>query len=308
MANAVLIQNPNSIYKDQPGVRYHFPKRYFARLEACLGDWVVFYEGKSGALGYTSIQRILGIVPDPDIEDHFFAVLDQQTLWQIEAIVPRNAPTGLAFERKLRGKDGRAMSGGFAVSAVRSISFEEFIEIVNAGLRPMTGANSLPRDADPPGYSVPGFKENAYAPFEYPELSEDRLSILTSRNARDPSFARMVKTAYAGKCAVSGLDLRNGGGRSEVQAAHIRPVKLNGPDVVSNGLALSGTVHWMFDRGLISVGADHEILVSENKVSSEVRQRLISPTGYLHLPNDPRNHPHPEFLKFHRENIFGAAA
>ena len=55
MANAVFIQNPSSAYDDQPGVCYHFPKMYLKRVEACIGDWVLFYEGKKGALGYTAV-------------------------------------------------------------------------------------------------------------------------------------------------------------------------------------------------------------------------------------------------------------
>ncbi|MEO1919427.1 MAG: HNH endonuclease [Paracoccaceae bacterium] len=74
-----------------------------------------------------------------------------------------------------------------------------------------------------------------------------------SRKYRDPSFARQVKAAYRGRCAISGFELRNGGGRPEVEATHIRPVAKEGPDTVRNGLALSGTLYWMFDRGLISV-------------------------------------------------------
>lgn len=128
-----------------------------------------------------------------------------------------------------------------------------------------------------------------------------------SRPAREASFAPMVKAAYGGRCAISGLDLRNGGGRAEVQAAHIRPVEAQGPDTVQNGLALSGTLHWMFDRGLIGVAEDLTILVSGNKVPQDVRARLISPTGRLHLPPDRRHHPHPEYLRWHRENRFGAA-
>ncbi len=33
---------------------------------------------------------------------------------------------------------------------------------------------------------------------------------------------------------------------------------------VQNGLALSGTLHWMFDRGLIGFSDDHDILVSRH--------------------------------------------
>jgi putative restriction endonuclease len=105
---------------------------------------------------------------------------------------------------------------------------------------------------------------------------------------------------------MSGLQLRNGGGRPEVQAAHIRPVEQQGSDSVRNGLALSGTLHWMFDRGLISVADDCEtILVSRNKVPSEVIDRLVVPAGKLLKPDDPRDAPHPQNLRWHRENIFG---
>ena len=85
------------------------------------------------------------------------------------------------------------------------------------------------------------------------ELLRDRPFIeqISYRSFRDRVFATAVKRAYDNTCAISGLRILNGGGTAEAQAAHIRPVKDNGPDSVRNGLALSATVHWMFDRGLI---------------------------------------------------------
>ena len=77
---------------------------------------------------------------------------------------------------------------------------------------------------------------------------------LIARPFRDAAFAVVVKRAYGDACALTGLKIVNGGGRTEAQAAHIRPVASDGPDSVRNGLALSATVHWMFDRGLVSVG------------------------------------------------------
>lgn len=272
-------------------------------VEECVGDWVVIYEGKRGALGYTSVIKLASISEDTNRSDHYYAWYEQGTQWDFEQIVPRNNALGIAFEESLRGRDGRAMSGGASVSAVRRLSFREFTEIVTAGLRPMEGPDALPRDAQGTLGEIPGWAEQQEA-FE----QEFRPEILISRPARDQSFARLVKAAYNGRCAISGLDLRNGGGRAEVQAAHIRPVSAKGPDVVINGLALSGTVHWMFDRGLISIGENYEILVSENKVSPEVRRRLISPTGRLWLPDNPRYHPHPEYVRYHREHIYGQAA
>ena len=88
-----------------------------------------------------------------------------------------------------------------------------------------------------------------------------------------------------------------------MQAAHIKPVAASGPDSIRNGLALCGTVHWMFDRGLLSLDDDHTILTAPAGVPEPVR-RMINPGGKLRLPARPEFRPHPQFLRFHRERIF----
>ncbi len=270
-------------------------------VEETVGDWVVIYENRKGAFGYVSVIKVARVVPDPDLKDHYFAFYEQGTEWQFEQVVPRNDPMGAAYETALRGRDGAAISGGVSVAAVRRLSFEAFSSIVTAGLKPLEGPDALPREY--------GFADaQQQDAFDHGALLDIRDTVLTSRLKRDASFARLVKAAYAGRCAISGLDLRNGGGRAEVQAAHIRPVGEQGPDVVINGLALSGTVHWMFDRGLISVGENYEILVRDNKVPRDVQRRLISPSWRLHLPEDPRHHPHQSYLEWHREHRFRSVA
>ncbi|MFV2002172.1 MAG: HNH endonuclease [Paracoccaceae bacterium] len=310
MAKAVLIQNPTSIYKDRPGEAYHFPRRYLGTLRKTVGDWVVFYEGRRGAFGYVAVQKVLDVVPDNDLKDHFFAVFDLASLWTFERTIPRSGPSGRAFETSLRNSDGRPMSGGANTSAVRSLSEIDFAAIVKYGLSPAHESQNFPRAGELPDGTtghLDGFGETSDA-FEHAPLAEFRPEILTSRKFRDASFARQVKAAYGARCAISGLSLRNGGGRPEVEAAHIRPVKYDGPDSVRNGIALSGTLHWMFDRGLISIAEDLRILVSHNNVPDEAARRLIAPGQVLLVPSDPRLRPHPEYLRFHREEIFGQAA
>lgn len=306
MANAVFIQNPNSIYKDDPGRAYHFPKRYLNMVQETVGDWVVFYEGRKGAFGYTSIQKVVDVVPDTELSEHYFAILDPASAWSFEMVVPRAAADGTAFEISLRGKDGRPISGGVSVSAVRRLTEAEFIAIVTFGMQELNGPNSLPR-VDAESIAQPGFAEEQ-ALFGSAPILDFRKNVLTSRKLRDASFARQVKTAYNGRCAISGLSLRNGGGRPEVQAAHIRPVSKGGPDTVQNGLALSGTLHWMFDRGLISINEDFGILVSHNKVPEVAANRLIVKGQKLILPKNKMDYPHPNYLRYHREEIFGQAA
>jgi putative restriction endonuclease len=190
--------------------------------------------------------------------------------------------------------DGTAKAGGAQQLAVRRLPENEFAAIVRAGL-----PDDLERQEANRFGAVAGMEEPVI-PFERPVIER-----LVSRPYRDVAFRRRVREAYDYRCAMSGLQLRNGGGRPEVNAAHIIPVERQGSDAVHNGLALSGTLHWMFDRGLLSVADDLTILVSRNKVPGDVVDRLIVPGGRLTLPADPRNWPNPKNLRWHRENVFG---
>lgn len=308
MANAVFIQNLNSIYKDSPGKAYHFPKHYLKMVKETIGDWVIFYESRkdNGAFGYTSVQKVVEVAPDPASDKHFYAKFDPASLWDFEQVVSRSSPSGVAYEKCLRSsKDGRPISGGASTAAVRRLQKSEFAAIYLAGMQENLTEDALPREGDLPDRS--GFDDSS-TPFEPAPLSSIREEMLVSRKRREASFARQVKAAYGGRCAISGLDLRNGGGRPEVQAAHIRPVSEQGPDTVRNGLALSGTLHWMFDRGLISVSEDYQILISHNKVPAETVRRVITPGQKLILPKQKRHYPHPEYLQYHREEVYGRVA
>jgi putative restriction endonuclease len=124
-----------------------------------------------------------------------------------------------------------------------------------------------------------------------------------TRPFRDVAFARQIQTVYDKKCAMTGLRIINGGGRAEAQAAHIRPVAAHGPDSIRNGIALSSTFHWMFDRGLISVDDDFRILLAKGRVPAQAEQ-MLNPLRTLTVPDDPRAQPHRVFLRYHREHVF----
>jgi putative restriction endonuclease len=65
----------------------------------------------------------------------------------------------------------------------------------------------------------------------------------------------------------------------------------------------SGTMHWMFDRGLISIDDDYKVLTAGRAVPDTVK-RLIDPEGRLRLPSRPEDRPHPQFLRYHRDVVF----
>lgn len=297
MAHAVLIQNPTSIYDDAHGTHYNFPRQYLGMMREVVGDWVIFYEGKHGAFGYTHVQRVSGIRPDPSTGGRFYADMDAPGMLDFERLVPRRRPDGRMYESAL------PVSRGNNTAAVRRLSADDFAAIVNEGLREVPDIDAHPRES-PLHPSHPSMAP-AMEPDGQASFAPDRRAVLTSRPARDAAFARMVRRAYGGRCAISGLRLRNGGGRAEVQAAHVRAVADGGPDVVRNGIALSGTVHWMFDRGLIRVADDHSLLVSHNKVDLPTVERLVNPRMRLMLDEvDPRHHPHPAYLQWHREKDY----
>jgi putative restriction endonuclease len=121
---------------------------------------------------------------------------------------------------------------------------------------------------------------------------------------RDRVFRHKVLDAYDSRCALTGLKFINGGGRAEAEAAHIKPVERAGPDVVRNGIALSGTVHWMFDRGLLSLSDNMEILISREINDQDSVRKVLRPDLRALSPADENLRPHPRYLSWHREHCF----
>lgn len=121
-------------------------------------------------------------------------------------------------------------------------------------------------------------------------------------------FRGRVLKAYDRRCAFTGFQFINGGGRAEVEAAHIKSVQDKGPDVVQNGLALSGTVHWMFDRGLLSVADDERIMLSNHINDVDGVRKILNATGRAHFPESAADRPDAMFVRWHREHCFKGAA
>ena len=290
----VFYQKPDSGYDDVKGVRYHFPRQYLSRVENALDDLVVYYGPLTGKKGphYSGVAEVRGIRKDPNAADHFYADLANYIDFDTDVYYRQDG----GFERSLVLPSG-AVSGGRAVQAVRNISDAEFAAIVQAGL---SAPEEWPdRDESDPadGTIESGLDENPQAAFERPTITQ-----IMNRKWRDRKFRRYVLTAYDRTCAFTGLRLINGMGRPEVQAAHIRPVENGGNDSVRNGIALSATVHWMFDRGLLSIGDDFSILRSRH-LNHDV-SHILRADMKAEVPSDHRFQPHPEYLHWHRRCIF----
>jgi putative restriction endonuclease len=301
MAKAVLTAKLSPAYDDIPERQYHFFGRdYLRQIESAVGDFVVYYEprrttteasSRGGRQAYYAVARLTGLRKDPENIGYFYADIGDYI--DFDKPVPFRIGENY-LEGALQREDGKTSKGAFGRS-VRLLPELEFDAIVRAGF---SDFSAPPKWAEPA--EVAGFYEEQ-TPFERPMIEQ-----VVARPFRDASFRAHVRSAYANRCAVTGLQLLNGGGRPEVQAAHIMPVSDNGPDSVRNGLALSGTVHWMFDRGLISVSEDLKLIAPRELVPPEL-QALVENGKRLLLPSNEIHHPHPAFLRHHRERVFKRA-
>ncbi len=226
---------------------------------------------------------------DPRRANHYYAYVEDYL--EFDRPVPFRE-RDFFYESGLRKEDGSTNKGRFGRS-VRLLPDAEYGMILAAGFE--TGAAERERFGIREGVRRgPGLLELADRP---------TIERLSRRPFRDRVFATGIKRAYDNTCAVSGLRIINGGGRAEGQAAHIRPVHADGPDSLRNGVALSSTFHWMFDRGLISIDDDYSLLFKRNAVPGNVLS-LVNPDGRLRVPEQEIHRPHRRFLEYHREVVF----
>lgn len=302
MGNAVFTASESSAYDDQIESRYHFPSTYLNQVNAALGDYIIYYEprrttGPSSSTGrqaYFAMARVVDVEPDTKRSGHHYAHMAD--FIEFDRPIPfREA--GHYYETLLRKNDGSTNKGAFG-RAVRNLPALEAQAIVQAGFSTRLAPwEHVDEGAEP---TVDGSHTSEAVP-EYVE--RPMIERLVTRKFRDIAFRRHVRDAYQNTCAVTGLRLINGGGRPEVQAAHIRPVEADGPDTVRNGIALTGTAHWLFDRGLITFTDEYQILLSPHGVPDSL-DRLIHADRRLTLPADGIKNPHPTYLRWHREQRF----
>lgn len=286
MAHCVFMHKADSIYDDVPEERYQFPQGYLGRALPCVNDWIIYLEPvkTKGSKGYFAVARVREIIPDPDVRGRHRAVIEPGSFLPFSPTVLRRVGEQLV-ERDCPNQQW----------SVRPLSDADFARIISIG---------LPEDELLPRVGADEVQDRVHDPQAPFEVERTIIQSLISRPFRDRAFRRAVLDAYGAQCAVTGWKLINGGGRAEAEAAHIRPVELGGPDSVQNGMALSGTAHWMFDRGLIGLTDDLDILISRQVNDRGSVEAIINKTRKALTPDAPGLRPHPVFLEWHRENCF----
>jgi len=298
VVKAIFTTKIEPTYDDLPEARYHFPRTYLNAVERAIGDWILYYEPRrrsenlsssGGRQAYFATAMIDRIERDPNQGDHFYAYVSNYL--ELENSVPFKEG-GHYYESGLQRDDGQTNKGAFG-RAVRNIPDDEYDLILAAGFTHLLGEQKSETDQ----YNLGGLSDTQ-ATFERPIVES-----VIARPFRDKAFRANVRYAYDSACAMTGVQITNAKGLIEVEAAHIRPVEDRGPDSVRNGLALTRSIHWMFDRGLVSADNDGTILLDKVRIPPKIKG-ILNASGKLILPERAELQPHPRYLQYHRDNIF----
>jgi putative restriction endonuclease len=212
----------DSGYDDDIARRYHFPKVYREVADSLVGAWIVYREPQRnrGRRAYVAAARVARIEDDPERAGHAYAYMTDYL--RFDRPVPL-VTDGRYAEASLRAigdptRIGRSLQG----KSIRTLSEEDFAAIVRGGF-----AETLaPENAIRLELSEGRVDEETRALLNAPATEQERRieQILMNRKIRDASFRRQVCEAYENTCAITRLQIINGFGRSEAQAAHILPV------------------------------------------------------------------------------------
>lgn len=141
----------------------------------------------------------------------------------------------------------------------------------------------------------------AWAPF----VAEDRAVYHVSRERRDTAFTRVVLENYGQTCAVTGQRFHSAN-ITEADGAHIIGRAVRGTDDPRNGIALSKSVHWAFDRGIFTVSDQYEVVINPKARAASYSNfpLLEMDLRKIALPKDTYYWPHPEALAWHKTEVF----
>jgi hypothetical protein len=145
------------------------------------------------------------------------------------------------------------------------------------------------------------FTLDRFSPF----VAEDKAIYKVTKEKRDQAFKKVVLEQYGFQCAVTGVKYHSEN-LIEAQAAHIISKKKKGSDDPRNGITLSRTAHWAFDKGMFTISDQYEIIVHPKaKNANTSKFPILDMNGIqINLPEDDNYYPHPEAIEWHKKEIF----
>ncbi|NII24369.1 HNH endonuclease [Pseudoflavitalea sp. X16] len=117
-------------------------------------------------------------------------------------------------------------------------------------------------------------------------------------------FRQIVIANYAGKCAITGIDIPD-----LLIASHIIPWSKSEQERLNpeNGICLSPLYDRAYDKGYIGINEDFEILLSprlkeKHTLEYHAKHFAVLTETKINLPQ--RYHPKKEFLQYHMDTVF----
>ena len=122
---------------------------------------------------------------------------------------------------------------------------------------------------------------------------------------RSGVFKKVVPQIYNYTCCISGMRIITGYDIQMVDACHIKPFALSHDDTIKNGITLCPNLHRAFDRGLISINTNYEVIVSSSFTENPEFSSIKCHEGKrISLPENKDYLPAPENLEWHFGEVF----
>jgi putative restriction endonuclease len=313
LAAVILMSKPQSQYADT-STSYEFPAQYlkwFAPLDSGEPIIAIVYEPNSQGRGRQAFVGWASITTPPERSPRTTST--GRPLWEVRyddrvhefAAPVRRDIAGEPLEAWLRDVPTEHRDIRTSGRSVRPLNDDDLAQILRLGLGDVQDS-----------VVYPDRSEHAIG-----VLVAERTRRLVSTLERASGFREGVVQAYDFRCAVTQFSagvIPLGRVTSLIEAAHIRPVADSGPDNVANGIAMTPTVHKLFDAGLFTLESARDGGL-ELRTSTALDRRMIeSPDGTsrieltdgvrLVLPSDPRAWPSPDQIRYHQRRVFQGAA
>lgn len=262
-------------------------------------------EGRLASYEHDVRERLRGLLRDfgpprktPHPEAPFWHLRGE--LWELPGadVLPRNSGGGVnGGELKRHGARAGLVEPVHRLLRRDAALLREVVALLLREHFPETLHEEIRERVGLPGNAVPAVREGDAA---------------GSRRRRDPDFRDAVLRAYERRCSVCNFDLRIGDSLFGLEAAHIQWHSHDGPDQVPNGLALCTLHHKAFDRGVIGIepaADDFRLLVSDDLTGqSRTFAELLDLRGQpLRRPQNEAQRPNPDYVHWHREQVFRGA-
>ncbi|MBS1550184.1 MAG: HNH endonuclease [Bacteroidetes bacterium] len=117
-------------------------------------------------------------------------------------------------------------------------------------------------------------------------------------------FRQIVVANYSGKCAITGIDIPE-----LLFASHIIPWSKNEDERLNpeNGICLSALYDKAYDKGLIAINEQYQILISDKlkkKKDADYYGKYFTPIENQTLIQPQRYFPKKDFIQYHLDVIF----